>query len=95
MATPAEVQKLASLARITVPEADLPAFAKEFDSILEYVSQLNSLTVEKQKPLLPYVNVMREDGEPHAKGAYTEKLVKQFPKSDGTYLEVKKILSHD
>ncbi len=95
MTSPDDVRKLAALARITVPEEKLPKFAQEFESILEYVSQLNALTVPKQEPYLPYKNVMREDGEPHAKGKYTEKLAAQFPAREGNYLEVKKIISYD
>jgi Asp-tRNA(Asn)/Glu-tRNA(Gln) amidotransferase C subunit len=36
MATTEEVKKLAALARITISEAELAAFTKEFDSILAY-----------------------------------------------------------
>ena len=43
MATTAEVQKLAALARITVSEEGLEKFTKEFDAILAYVSQLEKL----------------------------------------------------
>lgn len=99
MATAEDVKKLAALARITVSDSELEKFAQEFDSILQYVSQLEKLDVGKRgdepKPLLPYVNGMREDGTPHEKGIYTEKLTEQFPARDGNYLEVKQIISHD
>lgn len=99
MATPEDVKKLAALARITVSEDELSKFAEEFDAIIQYVSQLNTLDVGKRgdqpKPLLPYTNIMREDGTPHEKGLYTEKLVEQFPEKNGNYLSVKQIISHD
>ena len=95
MATQEDVKKLAALARITLSEEQLPKLVKEFDAILEYVGQLEKLDIEKDGLLLPYTNVMREDGEPHAKGKYTEKLVEQFPSRDGDYLEVKQIISHE
>lgn len=99
MASPEDVKKLAALARIEVPDSELDKFAEEFDAILAYVSQLEKLHVHERgkssTPLLPYTNVMREDGEPHEKGKYTEKLVEQFPTRDGDYLEVKQIISHD
>lgn len=99
MATAEDVKKLAALARITVPESEMAKFAQEFDAILKYVGQLETLSVGESAatptPLLPYVNVMREDGEPHAKGAYTEKLTEQFPLREGDYLSVKQIISHD
>lgn len=38
------------------------------------------------------VNVMREDGEPHESGLYTEKLLSAAPQREGQYIKVKKIL---
>jgi len=95
MATSEDVKKLAALARVSVPESELPKFAAEFDAILKYVGQLEELKVEKGEPLLPYNNVVRSDGETHAKGKYTEKLVEQFPAREGNALSVKQIISHD
>ncbi len=90
-----EVKKLAALARINVPEEKLEKFAQEFEAILGYVGQLESLEVPEKTPLLPYTNVFREDGKPHEKGKYTEKLAEQFPAREGDYLSVKQIISHD
>lgn len=95
MANAEDVKKLAALARVSVPEAELPKFAAEFDAILKYVGQLEELDVKKGEPLLPYKNVFRADENPHAPGVWTEKLAEQFPKRDGDYLEVKQIISHD
>ena len=89
------VKKLAALARISVPDDTLPKFVADFDAILGYISKLSELTVEQGKPLLPYTNIFRADGEPHEKGIYTEKLAEQFPAREGNLLSVKQILSHD
>jgi len=97
MATTEEVKKLATLARISVEDAELEKFTKEFDAILAYVGQLEKLELPKgkgnEKP--PLRNVMREDGTPHAPGAYTDKLVEQFPSKEGDALSVKQIITHD
>lgn len=97
MATTEEVQKLAALARIKISEKGLEKFTSEFDAILAYVGQLEKLDLPKglkgEKPSLR--NVMREDGEPHAPGACTEKLAEQFPDREGNALSVKQIISHD
>ncbi|MDP2651555.1 MAG: Asp-tRNA(Asn)/Glu-tRNA(Gln) amidotransferase subunit GatC [bacterium] len=94
MATTEEVKKLAALARIRVDEAELDKFTREFDAILAYIGQLEKLDVPTDsggaKPFLR--NVMREDGEPHATGEYTEKLAEQFPTREGNALSVKQIL---
>lgn len=97
MATTDDVRKLASLARLSISEAELEKFAKEFDGILAYVGKIESLNVSAEagaeKP--PLRNVFRKDGEPHEKGKYTKKLVEQFPEKDGNYLSVKQIISYD
>lgn len=97
MATVAEVKKLAELARISIDDADLEEFTSEFDAILAYVGQLESLDLPqgdalRKKPAL--WNVMRKDGAPHAAGKYTEKIVAQFPAREGDALSVKQIITH-
>jgi aspartyl/glutamyl-tRNA(Asn/Gln) amidotransferase C subunit len=96
MATTEEVKKLAALARIRVEDSELSKFTSEFDAILAYVGQLEKLELPKataDKP--PLRNVMRTDGEPHASGVYTEKLVEQFSAREGDALLVKQIITHE
>ncbi len=97
MATVEEVKKLAALVRISIDDADLEKFTKEFDAILGYIGQLEKLElpldVSSEKPALR--NVMRIEGEPHAGGKYTEALAAQFPARDGDALAVKQIITHE
>jgi len=97
MATTEEVKKLAALARLTIEDAELEKFTSEFDAILAYVGQLESLELPADlaggKPSLR--NVMREDGAPHASGAYTAALAAQFPAREGDALVVKQIITHE
>ena len=96
MATVEEVKKLAALARLSIDDAELPKFTSEFDAILAYVGQLESLDLPKtgkEKP--PLRNVMRADGEPHAPGTYTERLAEQFSAREGDALSVKQIITHE
>ena len=96
MATPEDVQKLAALARIRIPDAALDSFTKEFDGVLAYVGTLDTLDLAHDTPMAGAVrNVMREDGEPHAASTYTERLAEQFPKREGDHLSVKQIISYD
>ncbi len=96
MATIDDVKKLAALARMRVGDAELAKFTSEFDAILAYVGQLEQLNLPKDlkagKP--PVRNVMREDGEPHKGGTYTEKLAEQFSAREGNALSVKQIIQH-
>ncbi|HUQ30109.1 MAG TPA: Asp-tRNA(Asn)/Glu-tRNA(Gln) amidotransferase subunit GatC [Candidatus Paceibacterota bacterium] len=97
MATADDVKKLGALARITVSEEELPKFTAEFDAILAYVGQLDSLALPKDlkdsKP--PLRNVFREDENPTPAGTWTEKLASAFPAREGDSLVVKQIISHD
>lgn len=97
MATVEEVKKLAALVRISIDEADLEKFTKEFDAILSYVGQLEKLElpldVSADRPSLR--NVMRMEGTPHAPGLYTETLAEQFPAREGDALVVKQIITHE
>ena len=97
MATIEEVKKLAGLARIRVEDSELEKFTSEFDAILAYIGQLERLDLPPASSLQPpeLRNVLREDGEPHAAGAYTEKLAEQFPAREGNALSVKQIITHD
>lgn len=95
-ATPEEVQRLANLSRISIPEDELARFAGDFDAILGYIGKLDELTLPDAEAVVPVVrNVFREDGEPDATGAWTRKMVEQFPQKEGDLLAVKQIISHD
>lgn len=96
MASADDVRKLAALARIELKDAEIEKFSNEFESVLAYVGQIESLDVSKAgKARPPIRNVFREDGEPHAAGAYTAKLTEQFPEHEGNALVVKQIISYD
>lgn len=95
MASADDVRKLAALARIEVRDDELEKFSKEFESILAYISQIDSLKVSGARKAPVTRNVLREDGEPHPTAAYTEAIVAQFPERDGDYLRVKQIISND
>jgi len=90
-----KVLSLAKLARIEISEDEASSLSHEFDSILTYVGEVKGATLnnidsigESQIP----INVMRPDGEPHAGGLYTEKILSQAPAREGEYIKVKKIL---
>lgn len=97
MTTPDDVKKLAALSRVSIPDERLAGFAGEFEAVLAYVGTLGELSLPRRgERAVPVVrNAFREDGEPHPKGAYTEKLVEQFPDKEGASLRVKQIISHD
>ncbi|MDB5237431.1 MAG: glutamyl-tRNA(Gln) and/or aspartyl-tRNA(Asn) amidotransferase subunit [Parcubacteria group bacterium] len=91
-ATPDDVKKLAALARLSVSEEELPKFVAEFDAILEYVGQLETLDIASGGDILTYANSFRADGIPHEKGVWTPGLVEAFPAKEGDALSVKQII---
>lgn len=59
-----DVQYIAALARMDVPEDQLDGFAKNLADIVQYVEQLQKLDVENVKPTshaVPVGNVFRPD----------------------------------
>lgn len=96
-----EIEKLASLARITIPENEFDKVVKDVESILSYVNQINEAkdlvdTNDETSSTFAYnsgvKNVMREDGEPHEPGKYTEAILANAQETEDGYIKVKKIL---
>ncbi len=94
MITLKEIEKLATLSRLTLTEDEKQSFQKDIGSILDYVGQLEKVTVSSDA--LPKVgdtyNVLREDVVRNNPGSYTEDLLKAAPSSQDGYVKVKKIL---
>ncbi|MBP9856009.1 MAG: Asp-tRNA(Asn)/Glu-tRNA(Gln) amidotransferase subunit GatC [Candidatus Pacebacteria bacterium] len=88
-----EVKKLADLARLNVPEAELDKLATDLESILGYVSELKNAPVGEYEEDQKLINVLREDEGAHEAGLYTADLVQAFSKARDNYLSVKPILS--
>jgi aspartyl-tRNA(Asn)/glutamyl-tRNA(Gln) amidotransferase subunit C len=87
-----EILKLASLSRIAVTEEEAGLFAKEIEVILQYVGTINTVEAGKTSPIYRVENVMREDGEPHETGRYTDEILREAPEAKEGYIVVKKIL---
>ena len=87
-----DVQKLAQLARIAVPDDELEAVAKDMDSILAYIQLINQVSVDVPKNKSGFVNQAREDVVTNETGMYTDAIISQAPARDGNYVKVKKIL---
>lgn len=95
MITILEVEKLATLSRLSLTEEEKIKFQKEIDSILSYVDQIKELSndeEEKGRKFDEVKNVFRLDSDPHSQGIYTEAILKNAPGKEGEYLKVKKIL---
>lgn len=90
-----DIKKLADLGRIEVKEDELDLLRRDIESILAYVSEIKDVTGKLRSSDGERENVMRDDGEPHAPGLYTEKLLSFAPHREGNYILVKKILTQN
>lgn len=91
-----QVLSLAKLSRIKLSDTEAETLSHEFDAILGYVSEVKEVSPSRGDKLtsedFSVRNIMREDGEGHTSGLYTEKLLNESPDREGDYVKVKKIL---
>ncbi len=90
----ADIEHLASLARIALREHEAEEFAIDFNTILSYVAQVTAISATGTgvPTLGVHANVLRDDTETHQPGAYTDVLLAAAPERLGAYIHVKKIL---
>lgn len=91
-----DIQHLAKLARISISPEDGERMATDIETVLAYVNEIQEIvgdeTIEKETG--PHFNQVREDGEPHESGLYTEDLLNASATRNGKYIQVQKVLSH-
>lgn len=88
-----DVEHLAGLARIAISDEEKKILQHDLEEILAYVSKVKEVSAEMGAPTAGELrNIMREDGEPHASGIFTDDLLAQAPTREGNRVSVKKIL---
>ena len=92
MITTKDILQLASLSRLEIPMAEAESLTPQIDSILGYVSQIESMNVREITDAPRLRNVLREDVALNTPSQYTEDLLSNAPAREGNYLKVKKIL---
>jgi aspartyl-tRNA(Asn)/glutamyl-tRNA(Gln) amidotransferase subunit C len=89
----ATVARIARLARIAVPEAELRPLAGELSHILEWIEQLNELDTSDVPPMTSVVAMRlawREDQV--TDGGRPEDILKNAPERQGDYFVVPKVV---
>ena len=93
MITKTDIEKLAQLSRLKLTETEKEKFAKDMESILAYIGQINKIASKDAKSEVGNPrNVMRDDEHSHETAIFTEALIKLAPRSEGNRVKVKKIL---
>ncbi len=96
-----EVDNLATLARLELSDAEKEGLQKDISNILAYVGQVSAVSIEGDAPKVPAnqphnvlrSDVAREEGDT-MKGK-EESVKKAFPKREGEYNVVRKIIQKD
>ena len=92
MITREDIKNLADRARLEIEDSEAESLTKEVDSILGYVSQIETMPTSDKSEIPVLRNVMREDSVTHQPGQYTEDLLSNAPAREKNLLKVKKIL---
>lgn len=88
-----DVRKLAALCRIDLTDEEVVKLRGDMESILGYVGEIGSVVAETGTPTAPlHRNILREDGEPHESGTYTDVLLAATPECEDGHVKVKAIL---
>ena len=92
-----DILHLARLSRIKLTNEEAEEFRGEIDSVLAYVSVINTITADTAltKKVGARFNVFRDDVVTTVPREYTERLLEQAPAVKGQHLKVKKILQTD
>lgn len=89
-----DVRKVASLARLDLPEERIATYTDQLESILGYISQLQAVDTSGVVPTtraVEVVNVTREDAVTPTD--VREQILNQAPKREGDFFRVPKILA--
>jgi aspartyl-tRNA(Asn)/glutamyl-tRNA(Gln) amidotransferase subunit C len=92
--TPAEVAKVASLARLELSDEKVELFVRQLNDVLDYMDLLGKIDTSEVEPLYSPVDhpqrlredVMRKETE-------REEILANAPEDDGQYFIVPKIVS--
>ncbi|HET7879243.1 MAG TPA: Asp-tRNA(Asn)/Glu-tRNA(Gln) amidotransferase subunit GatC [Acetobacteraceae bacterium] len=89
----ATIRRIATLARIEVPDAQLASLARELNGILGWIEQLNEVNVDGVEPLAGAQQMalkMREDVV--TDGGYPDKVLANAPERAGDFFTVPKVV---
>ncbi len=87
------VEKLASLARIEVGEAEKDAMVADLEAVLGYVSELSEVkNLPEAVQLDSNRNRFREDDGAFEPGIFTDKILAEAPRSADGYILVKQVI---
>ena len=87
------IRKMAHLARLSFPEADLARYTEKVSSILEYVKQLEEIDTKNIEPMSHAIEVtgwLRDDVI--AKPMLAQEIITVAPERDGMFYQVPRVI---
>ncbi len=87
-----DIQKLGELAKIEIKPEEAEGFKKDFESILGYINQIESVDVSDVKETFSTKNVLQEDIAKNKTGEFSAELLSSAPNTENGFIKVKKIL---
>lgn len=87
-----DIEKLGELAKIDIKPEEAERFKRDFDSILGYINQIESVDVSDVNPVFTQKNITRTDDGEEMSGSHTDRLMQQAPETQDGFIKVKKIL---
>lgn len=93
-----DIQKLGELAKIEIKPEEAEGFKKDFESILGYINQIESVDLSAQagvsdvEETFSTKNVLQEDIAKNKTGEFSAELLSSAPNTENGFVKVKKIL---
>ncbi len=86
-------RRVAKLARIAVPEADLPALARELNGIIGFMEQLNEVDVAGVEPMVSVTPMrLKRRADVVTDGGMAEAVLKNAPDAREGFFAVPKVV---
>ena len=86
-------RRVAKLARIAVPEADLPALARELNGIIGFMEQLNEVDVAGVEPMVSVTPMrLKRRADVVTDGGMAEAVLKNAPHAREGFFAVPKVV---
>ena len=90
--TEQDLDNLSELARITIAPSEKPKMLADLQSILGYVSEINSVEGNIARGEETVFNVIREDVVTNETGSNTDAILADAPKVKNGFVEVEQVL---
>lgn len=92
--TEKELDNLSTLARINIKDEEKGEMLASMQAILGYVSEINSVEGNIDRPEYETFNVVREDVITHEPGSNTKDILDDAPATEDGYVKVAQVLKN-